>query len=354
MITIRELAKIAGVSPATVSKALNNQSDISEVMKEHIFALAKEYGYEKRSSGASNARRLSGMRVGIVFDDMYSNYYSRLVECFCDKIYQMNGVAILMDRMFSGERGMEFCMYMKKNRIVDGIIYIGDSCEGMAFEDIKIPIVTCQLGNRTGISPVDSLFIEVMPGLDVSVRLLLEQGHTSFAYLGEKKSAPTELLYHTLMAKYGIPEENQFFEVTDIRYEDAGYQLMERLFTYSRMPSAIICAYDNIATGAAISIRDHGFSVPEHFSLTGIDDSRLIIEKGRRVSSVDRKIQEQVDIVIALLHKRIRDPGTAVQNVKLLSGFSIGDTIGPRAAWKERPDEMRNGRAANSEGGGKS
>ena len=339
MITIRELAKIAGVSPATVSKALNNQSDISETMKEHIMELAKEHGYEKRGSASSEARKLTGIRVGIVFDDMYSNYYSRLVECFCDKIYQMNGVPILMDRMFSDERGIEFCRYMKKNGIVDGIIYIEDTCDDMAFEEIKFPIVTCQIGNRFVINPVDSLFTEELSGLDAAVRQLVELGHSSFAYLGEKKTVSTEEVFHILMDKYGIPEENQFVEETDLRYEDAGYQMMERLFAHSRMPSAIICSYDNIATGAAISIRDHGFSIPEHFSLTGVDDSRLIIEKGRRVSSVDRKIQEQVDIVVALLQKRIQDPKSAVQNVKLLSGFTHGDTIGPRAAWKDRPDE---------------
>ena len=182
-------------------------------------------------------------------------------------------------------------------------------------------------------------FLNEESGLDEAIRTLIEHGHRRFAYLGERYSGKRHATFRKIMERYGIREEDRYEAISDLRYEEAGYRLMSELLKQDWIPSAIFCDYDDMAVGAGQAITEAGFRIPEDFSIVAVDNSELVLQDRKVISSVDCNINDQVDIALALLHKRIKDPNTAIQNVSLLSKFICRDTVGPCPKWKMRPDE---------------
>ena len=339
MITIRQLAEIAGVSPATVSKALNDQSDVSSRMKAYIVKLAQEHGYTKRTAVSSGGTAFSGMKVGILFTDQTSKYYSRLLMRFNERIAEEKGIVFTVDTMFSDQRAEDICHYFERTRIVDGVICIAALENNLIPEQFRVPIVSCSVIPVLETYSYDYIFINEETGIDEAIRTLLENGHRRFAYLGERYSAKRHAIFRKIMEKYRIPESDRYEAISDERYEEAGYRLMTELLKQDQIPPAIFCDYDDMAVGAGQAILEAGFRVPEDFSLVAVDNSELMLGNRKMIASVDCSINTQVDIALALLQKRIRDPDTAIQNVSLLTKFINRATVGPCPKWKMRPDE---------------
>ena len=339
MITIRQLAELAGVSPATVSKALNDQSDVSERMKEYIVKLARDNGYVKRSAANSGGTAFSGMRVGILFTDQTSKYYSNLLMRFNERIAEEKGIVFTVDTLFSDQRAIDICHYFEKTRMVDGIICIAALENNLIPEQFRVPIVSCSVIPVMETYSYDYIFVNEETGIDEAIRTLLDQGHKRFAYLGERHSGKRHAIFRRTMERWHISEENRYEMISDLRYEKAGYTLMKELLKRDTLPSAIFCDYDDMAVGAGQAIMEAGFSVPKDFSIVAVDNSQLVLNDQKIISSVDCNINAQVDIALSLLRKRIKDPDAAIQNISLLSKFINADTVGPRPEWVNRPDE---------------
>ena len=326
--TVRQLAALAGVSPGTVSKALNDQSDVSVRMKEYIRNLARENGYEKHIPTGGNA--FSGIRLAILYTDQRSKYYSRLLMRFNERIAEENGIVFMVNTLFSDERAEELCRYFEKTRVVDGVICIAELENNLMLEKFRIPVVSCSVIPAAKTYNYDYIFINEETGIEEGIRVLAENGHRTFAYLGERHTSKRHALFRKAMDRLGIPEEDRFevIEGTE-RYEKAGYILMKALLRGERIPTAICCDYDDMAVGAGAAILEEGYRIPEDFSVTAVDNSELTLMNHKVISSVDCCVEDQVDIALSLIRKRIREPGTAIQNVSLLSTFVNRDTVGP-------------------------
>ena len=339
MITVRQLASLAGVSPATVSKALNDQSDIGPATKEAIVKLARENGYVKRNAIQGKENTFSGLRIGILFTDQFSKYYSRLLTEFNERIAAEKGIVFTVDTMFSDKRAEELCYFFEKTRMVDGIICIAALDNNLMLEKLRTPVVSCSVIREMGTYNYDYVFINEKPGIDEAIRELIRQGHRTFGYLGERYTGKRHQLFCEAMDANGIPKEDRFELISEYRYEKAGYALMRELLMKDRIPTAIFCDYDDMAVGAGQAIVGAGFHVPDDFSVVAVDNSELILGHHKMVASVDCNIPDQVNIAMSLLKKRIREPDCAVQNVSLLSRFINRETVGPAPKWKKRPDE---------------
>ena len=333
MITVRELAKIAGVSPATISKALNDQSDIGQSTKETILRLARENGYVKRAANNGRKSAFTGLRIGILFTDQFSKYYSKLLMQFNERIAEENGIVFTVDTLFSDTRAEEICYFFEKTRMVDGIICIAALENNLMLEKLRTPVVSCSVIRKMDAYNYDYVFINEKPGIDEAVREMVRQGHRTFAYLGEQHTGKRHELFREAMEANGIPESDRTEVISNFRYEKAGYTLMRDLLRSGRkLPTAIFCDYDDMAVGAGQAIMEAGFRVPEDFSIVSVDNSELVLGDHKMIASVDCNIADQVNIALTLLRKRIREPDCAVQNVSLLSRFICRETIGPAPA----------------------
>lgn len=331
--TLKELAQQAKVSTSTVSKALNNSPDISEETKNMILDLAEQAGYRKKYRKKSAAKPgFSGPKIGLVYSDTVSRYYSRVIQAYSNRVAELGGVLIACDAQFSRDRVTLLCNYLDQQCQVDGIICITDPHGGIprTRAPLLCSVDIAIMDGDTNDYAFDYIFSNAKTGLLQAIEYLVRNGHREIAYIGENHSAIRQGLFEEIMAHMKLPVPDGFVRTTALRFEEAGYRMMRDLLREPRRPTAVLCAYDDIAIGAGKAIYEAGLRVPEDISLIGFDDTRQRIYNQKMLASISSFIDDQVSIGMTMLMKRISEPGVAaVQNVCLQTAFMPYETVGP-------------------------
>lgn len=344
MPTLKELAKLAGVSTSTVSKALNNSPDIAEETRDYIVSLAAQEGYHKKFRKKSIARPtgFSGPRIGLIYSDVISRYYSRVIDAYSRRIRDMDGVLLACDANFSKERAASLCNYLDQQCHVDGIISLVNTYDPQDFPKTRAPMIA-GFGQHSfrkimdGFLPCDLICINAKTGLHQAMEQLLSLGHRDFAFLGEVHTAARERLFLELTAELQLTVPPEQIRVSSLRFEEAGYASMRELLEEGHRPTAVICAYDDIAVGASKAILEAGLQIPEDISLVGFDNSMLRLYNQKILASVDSFIEDQARLVLDLLLRRITgESDSVIQHVALQTAFIPNETIGPAAGAKQR------------------
>lgn len=336
MLTLKQLAMLAGVATSTVSKALNNSPDISEETKRQIVELAMQNGYQKKFRKKSTSKPgISGPKIGLIYSDVVSRYYSKLIQAYSNKIRSMGGILLACDAQFSAEQAAVLCNYLDQQCHVDGIISIYGSWNPAALPKTRAPLVG-NVGIKAidalveGSLPFDYICVNARTGLTQAIECLISNGHRDIAFLGETRSSTRRALFEEIMRQHDLPIQPGLLRTTDLRFEDAGYEMMHALLEEGLRPTAVVCGYDDIAVGAAKAIFEAGLQIPEDISLVGYDNTRVRLYNQKMLASVNCYIEDQVSIVMAMLMKRISGPpGRAIQNVSLQTTFEPYETIGP-------------------------
>lgn len=192
--TGRELAKIANVSVSTVSKAFNNADDISKETKNHIFAIAKQYGcYGKFYKGKYHKKT-----IAVICPEFASNYYAAFIECFQELIESENGIAIISSDNFDVDKGRELIEYYASYMKVDGMIVFG--LKSAPKKGYTAPIVSVF---SEAADSFDSVNISLDNAVFDAVRVLNDYGHKKIAFLGEKLTSSKAVLYKNAMKSIG-------------------------------------------------------------------------------------------------------------------------------------------------------
>jgi len=337
MPTLKELARLAGVSTSTVSKALNNSPDIAEETRDQIVELAMREGYHKkfRKKSAARPSSFAGPKIGLIYSDVISSYYSRVIEAFSRRVSDMDGVLIACDASFSNERSLALCNFLDQQCHVDGIISLSNTYDPSDFPTTRAPMIA-SFGQSSfrkvmdGYIPCDLFCINAKTGLKQAIEQLMALGHRDFAFIGESHTHYRERLFLELAEEHDLKIPAGCVRISSRRFEEAGFTAMRELLAEGYRPTAVLCGYDNLAVGASKAILDAGLRIPEDISLVGFDNSRLRLYNQKILASVDSFVEDQARLVLDLLMKRITEPSDGViQNIALQTAFIPNETIGP-------------------------
>ncbi len=326
MPTLKELAKIAKVSISTVSKALNNSNDIAEDTKLRIIDIAIRNGYVKaQKKQIPNTK--TGPVIAVIYSDITSNYYSRLMDIFDTHIAKMNGLLLMSCAEFETKRIIQLCRFFESIEKVDGIICVSPF---NVFGDIPrstLPMVGLSYPSFET-HPFDYICVDDGVGIDEGVACFIKHHHTKIAFLSEGFTPHRLQFFKDSMKRQGLAADPSLIRVSDKRFEQAGYEMMQDIIAKGNIPTAVFAAYDDIAVGASQAILENGLSIPEDISIAGIDNTMCLLNGHNMLSSVNCHMEEQVDIAINLLMKKVNEPDFKVfQNVNLRTSFAERSTI---------------------------
>lgn len=276
MATIKDIAAAAGVSPATVSRILNNDATLNASLetKQKVMDAAHALNYTKKTHTANK----SAFSLGIVqwfssqqeLDDSYYLLIRQGIEDFCMK----NCIQVI--RTFKTDLN-----YLDALKNVDGIVCVGK------FSKTEIQQFTALTRNI--------IFLD-MPVMDINISTITlnfeqaiydgltyleELGHERVGFLGGKEYVGDGQLFADARRKYF----RKFCRKHKMIYEpymlegtfdvESGYQMMKQLIDGGDLPTAIFAASDPIAMGAMKALTDSGLRVPEDISIIGFDDTAL-------------------------------------------------------------------------------
>ncbi len=276
---INEIAKMAGVSRATVSRYFND-GYVSAEKKEKIKAVVEKTGYTP-SAQAQMLRNKRTKLVGIIIPKINSESISRMVagisEIFSETEYQL-----IMANTFNDEKEeLKYLKIFKENQ-VDGIILIGTiftTSHKKALKQLKVPIVI--LGQYVkGYTCI--YHDDYHAAKDISKILfdgLSDTKEKKIAYIGvtQKDKAAGEARYRGFRSEVSqrkIDEKN-IMEMESGFSFDQGYTAMEKLLALDREIAGVFCATDTIAIGAMSCAKEHGLDIPRDIKFVGIGDSTI-------------------------------------------------------------------------------
>jgi LacI family transcriptional regulator, repressor for deo operon, udp, cdd, tsx, nupC, and nupG len=315
---INEVALLAGVSTATVSRALSGNGHVSTATRERVHAAAAELGYVV-SSNASSLATGRTKNVGVVIPFLNRWFYSAVIEG-AESALLSHGYDLTLYNLGGGgeERRSVFEHFLLRKR-VDAVIAI--SLELTTNEVSRLLALNKPIVGIGGPLPgVRTLSIQDVELARLATEHLLSLGHRSIAHLGGTKESemdfhvPTNRRagYETALEAVGIPVDPELFQAADFTMQ-GGYSAAKQLLGNPRKrPTAIFAASDEMAIGALLAARDMGLSVPGDISIMGIDDHELAEFFG--LSTVAQYPGEQgrkaVEILMDQLHPGRREKGS--------------------------------------------
>lgn len=271
MATIKDIAKKANVSAATVSRILNQDESLSvtEETRNKVLKVAQELNYTKKKITEQQ------ISIGIfqwysLFQELEDPYYQSIrigIENYCASRQ------IEVIRAFQSDSN-----YMEALKSVNALICIGKFNEQQiqSFESITKNIIFVDM--KTAKIHCNTIALDFRQAVIDALDYLSDLGHKHIAYLGGKEYLEDGNVYFeerkeifvTYCKKHGLIYEPYLSE--DEFSAESGYQMMKKLIHEDHLPTAVFAASDPIAIGAMRALYENGYKIPEDISVMGFDD----------------------------------------------------------------------------------
>ncbi len=276
-VTIKDVAKIAGVSFKTVSRVINNDSSVTSQTRETVLNAIGQLGYRPHLD-ARQLRTQKSNIIGFITDEIVTTPHAvHIIKGAQQAAWERKKLLLVInterDLQVEGE-----ATEMLLERRVDGIIYATMYHREVAVPEVpaSMPVVLLDCFDR------DRKYASVVPdefqGGYLATKTLLEQGHTRVGFINvDNPPAARGRLAGYLRAHVdrGIASDDQLVLVGD-SYADTGQQLAQQLMTLRNPPTALFCGNDRMAMGAYNALASMNLSVPNVVAVIGFDNEELI------------------------------------------------------------------------------
>ncbi len=275
MITIKDIAKIAGVSHSTVSRALRGHAEISEEPTQRIQKIASDLGYVP-SAVARGLKTKRSQALGVVVNRIDDPFFSEILQGIED-LLQEGGYSLFVAASNRDPSREKSIVQSMRERQVDGVIVcttqFGDEHRSQ-LEHFGFPIVA--IGNLEGVNYKWLVNHDDLYGIAQITKYLIESGHKKIAYLGNSRAKRTtqgrmnSFIHEMNAANLSIPDE-YIFHCPNGRPE-GGEIGAKHCINLVDPPTAILCFNDMMAIGVLKALREAGIQVPRDCSVVGFDD----------------------------------------------------------------------------------
>lgn len=273
-ITLKQIAKLAGVSPSTVSRVINNSKPVNEDIRKRVVNVLKETNYlpfVAQNLSIQQDRLLLGVICpqysNTVLDDLIVG-----IKRVC-KLYGYDTVIGLSDGTTENE--LHYIDLFSNNLSVQGLIFMGNEWEERHLELIQknlIPVVL--VGQISAFPSIPSVHVDNLTASYEAVTYLIKSGHRKIGIIrGIIREAIWEDRFHgyqKALADCGISFNEKWVAKSGLSVED-GSQAMAAILENGSLPTAVFCSTDSMAIGAITYLTDHGYRVPEDISVFGFD-----------------------------------------------------------------------------------
>ena len=272
-ITIRDVAREAGVSVATVSRVFNDSGPVGEETRQRILSIATRLRYTPDGAARSLITRRTNT-LGVLLPDLYGEFFSEVIRGI-DPTAQRSGYHILVSRAHNDKREIEAAMRAMRGR-VDGLVVMSPDIDAAALvanlpDDCPVVLLNCVVEG----TDYDSLNIDNFGGAYAMVTHLLGRGHERIAFIaGHERNhdAAERLRGYRAALRNARAESKKEWERTGDFTESSGYRAASEIAALSPRPTAIFAANDSMAIGALSALREAGLRVPEDVAVAGFDD----------------------------------------------------------------------------------
>ncbi|MFB5084965.1 LacI family DNA-binding transcriptional regulator [Symbiobacterium thermophilum] len=307
-VTIRDVARRAGVGVATVSRVLNGTGYVKAETRERVLAAAAELGYVPSQLARGLVRRLSGT-VGLVVPDITNPFFPLITRGVEDAASEAGYTVFLCNTDNDPVLEAQDVRKLREHR-VDGIIFVGTTerrelVDQLLADDIPVVVMDRQLEH----ADVDTVTVDNVAGAQAACRHLIELGHRRIAHAAGHQSTRTGQDrcqgYRMALEEADIPYDPACVTWGDFTFE-SGFRVGQVLLGLSPRPTAVFAGNDLIALGVIRAAEEAGLSVPDDLSVVGFDNIQMAALVRPGLTTVRQPAREMGRLAMTMLLERIR------------------------------------------------
>ncbi|NJP41570.1 LacI family transcriptional regulator [Oscillospiraceae bacterium HV4-5-C5C] len=322
-VSLKDIAKICQVSVSTVSKALNNRSDISHAKKEEIQRVAKELNYVPNYM-ASTLKSKRTRVIGVLLSEgtgtnLLHEHFARILNSFKDTVEERGYVIMFLNASPSPNRlsYTEQCKYMT----FDGILilcadYQLDEVQELLQSDLPIAMIDHAVPKHINIASNN------FGDMTRLMQLIYDRGHRRIAYVHGQNNEVTRArfdAYRKFMLEHRLPVPKEYLYTCPYRDNERASALTKAVLALPQRPTCILYPDDQTAVGGLNSLQEAGLRVPQDISIAGYDGLAVINIVRPRITTIH---QDTVSMGIQAGNKLISriefpetEPGTVTVTV---------------------------------------
>jgi DNA-binding LacI/PurR family transcriptional regulator len=271
---IREVAKRAGVSTATVSRVVNGTAPVDAQTEKRVRAAIERSGYYPNTHARTLGTGKSHI-YGLIISDIENPFFPELVKCFERLAVERSHEVLIANTDYQAAR-MEGCVRRMLERKVDGVAIMTSEMDPQLVQTISgrgIPIVFLDTGT---IGPgISNISLDYRSGVDQAIDHLTSLGHRRIAFVsGPANLASARTRYEAFrdsMRRKQMEHSDEWIRTGNHRF-DGGYAAMVEMLKLRPRPTAVFASNDLTAIGVMSAVHQAGLRVPEDVSVVGFDD----------------------------------------------------------------------------------
>ena len=271
-----DVARLAGVSPATVSFVLNQTAGqtISDETRQRVLQAVAELDY-RPNRAAQGLRQGRSATIGFVSHDVdFGEFAASAIKGAHEGSIRQGNLLLLVNTGGSNHQA-EHLIVELLDRQVDALIFAAVGTRKVVLPDAARRVPTILLNCFAPDDPAPAILPDEVRGGREATQALLELGHREIAYLTGKPSqwATKARLrgFRDALRGAGLDPRDQTV-LSGNYHADSGYELVRALLRHNRLPTAIMCGNDRMAVGAILGLLEAGIRVPDDVSVMGYDD----------------------------------------------------------------------------------
>ena len=330
--TIRDIADLAGVSIATVSRVLNGRPDVAPETRETVLQVVREHGF----STNRGARGLSSGRTGIIgltLPLVNDAYFGPILSGAAEALYEQDMRIMLCPTLHEHDREVSLLERLMRGTTDGAILMLPEesTTELLRLQEQGFPFVVVDPREQPpdGIPCVSAMHAT---GAKLAAEHLLQLGHRRIGVIaGEPGWYATEerlIGLRGALATAGILPDLDLIAYTDWRLP-RGEEAAEQLLARPDRPTAIFAFNDNVAIGALNVARRLGLSVPEDVSVLGFDDTFQATIVTPKLTTVRQPLAELGRMGVSLLTRLIDGQRLDALRIELSTTLVVRDSTGP-------------------------
>jgi DNA-binding LacI/PurR family transcriptional regulator len=337
MPTIRDVANLAGVSTATVSRVLNNHPQISQDARSRVTAAIEQLDYQLNR--VARRLRTDGTQIlGLIISDIANPFFTSVVRGIEDVAYE-NQYSLLLCNSDEDPTKEELYIRVLLGEKVAGVIMSPTdeySTNSKVLIESRIPVVA--MDRRLCSLDVDTVIVDNVQGAYDAVDHLIQLGHCRIAFVGGPVQITTARErkegYKKALQDHALPVDETLIKVGDFK-QDSGYYNTGELLAMDDPPAAIFVANNLMTLGALNAIHEKGLNIPRDVAIVGFDDMPWAPSLDPPLTTISQPTYDMGRTTADLLLKRIADNNREKVEIKLRptlivrksSGFPVGKEV---------------------------
>ena len=326
VVTIKDVANRAGLSPATVSRALNRSGYVSEENTRRVQEAAAALGYQPNWMARGLHGKSSNL-IGLIVPEVMSLYDNSVIQVIAKELHQHGYGLLLCLNNEDGELDRGYLRHLQEKQVA-GIIYthplFGDNSTFVRELAEQIPVI--ELNRRREKDTLDAVLADNIQGAYQITQYLLELGHRRIALImGEDKLTTGQNRlngYRLALNNAGLTVDPALICIGSFSRQH-GEAATTALLDSNAPPTAILAGSNRILMGVLSVLTARKVTIPEMISVAAFNDTEWLQIWDPPITTVDIAVEEMAHMAVALLLKRIAAPKTNLKPREYLLGTSL-------------------------------